>query len=818
VGANCVVRDESRTPRILGLFTALAIAAVLLIAPVLAASARPAAALARARTLTVAPRTSAPHINAQRVASEVEHNIASATPGVKIGSASGMPRTFETPFLGVSQPAVAWNGSEYLVVWVSNLGLRGPSHIYATRVSPSGVALDLNGIVVNAASDSGFPSVVWNGSNFVVVWQDWRNSTAASDIYGARVNGAGDVLDPLGIAISTASNDQGVPRAAVIGSTVLVVWEDGRNDPSNPDIYGARLDNTGAVLDPAGIPISTAAGAQHRPAVAADASHFLVAWTDERNGAYELDIYGARVNTKGTVLDSAGIAISNEVADQSDVSVAANANSFFAAWTDQRNQGTRSDIYGARLSDAGTVLDSTGIAISTVAADHGASATAWNGSNFMVTWLDDRLSAVHYDIFGTRVSTAGAVLDGASGKAIVTSSDGEGSSVLASNGNGVFVVLESNPGYEDIVGTRVDASAHVLDTPPKPLSTMATEQLNPAVAFDGTDYLVVWTDFGIPTTLVRGARVSNGGKLLDPNGISIGTTSYYDTLPSVAWNGTNFFVTWTDVTPDVHGARVTPGGAVLDPTGILLGSNASSGATVASDGTNFLVTWQTQQQNVVALRVTNGGVVLDAPTTVSHNPASAAGTGPAVGWDGSTFLVVWERSDGSNDDLSAARLNGSLTELDGSDLTLVSGTTNHLGPAIAWSGSKWLVTWTTISAGAYSIDGVLVNATGAPAGPTFPVRSNAATGNGSPAVAWNGTDFLVAWLESDGSAVRVRAARVDGHGTVLDPANFTIDSDADEGASVASGSGGKWLVGYGAIAPSRGYQVPEVFTRTVAPK
>ena len=54
------------------------------------------------------------------------------------------------------------------------------------------------------------PTVAYDGTNYLVVWQDTRNGTY--DIYGARVGAGETILDTIPIAISTASNDQIKPQ------------------------------------------------------------------------------------------------------------------------------------------------------------------------------------------------------------------------------------------------------------------------------------------------------------------------------------------------------------------------------------------------------------------------------------------------------------------------------------------------------------------------------------------------------------------------------------------------------------------------------
>jgi hypothetical protein len=139
------------------------------------------------------------------------------------------------------------------------------------------------------------------------------------DIYGARVRASDGLLldgppDTGGIGVSTVVERQENPSVASNGTDYFVMWSDilgvgGR------DIYGSRVASDGTVLDPAGIAVSTAASGQQRPSVASNGTSYFAAWQDWRSGT-DWNIYGARVASDGTVLDPAGIAVSTAASGQ----------------------------------------------------------------------------------------------------------------------------------------------------------------------------------------------------------------------------------------------------------------------------------------------------------------------------------------------------------------------------------------------------------------------------------------------------------------------------------------------------------------------
>jgi len=115
------------------------------------------------------------------------------------------------------------------------------------------------------------------------------------------------------------------------------------------------------------------------------------------------------------------------------------------------------------------------------------------------------------------------------------------------------------------------------------------------------NYLVVWRDArnSLPAVQrfdIYGSRIGFEGGVLEPNGIAICTNVAVQTTPAVAANGSNALVVWTDYRLNttlgrIFASRVAGDGTVLDGTGLRLCSFTSAQSTpaVAGNGREFVV-------------------------------------------------------------------------------------------------------------------------------------------------------------------------------------------------------------------------------------
>jgi len=238
------------------------------------------------------------------------------------------------------------------------------------------------------------PAIAYRDSVYLAVWEEWRNSEA-SDIYGARIDFANQLLDSVGLPISTAGRNQADPAIAATDSLFFVAWDDCRDHGF--DIYGTRVTTRGVVLDPGGIAIRLSENTAMYPAIAAGQSNLLVVWQETPPDS-ESYVAAARVSFSGVLLDTAPIRVSRAPGWQARPRVACSTTDEYYAvvWEARSDRDDSSLVMVARVSSSGALLDSMPVRACTTASRQTAPDVAWaivpqtGWRGFMVVWEDDR--------------------------------------------------------------------------------------------------------------------------------------------------------------------------------------------------------------------------------------------------------------------------------------------------------------------------------------------------------------------------------------------------------------------------------------------
>ncbi|HXI51224.1 MAG TPA: hypothetical protein VNH84_06960, partial [Candidatus Saccharimonadales bacterium] len=480
------------------------------------------------------------------------------------------------------------------------------------------------------------PAVASVNGDFFAAWHE--RPVAPQHVLGALVSADGTAAPDL--PISTDFNSQVNPAVASNGEDYLVVWSDLRFDTDN-DIFGVRVSGAGAVLDPAALAIRRAPLREWSPAVASDGQDYFVVW-QEYPGGNAWQIQGARVRRDGTVLPA--IQINTLASDSRAPAVASNGRDYLVAWGAW--SGTRdlfNDLYAARVSGAGVLLDSPALLISSKPSLEGAPAIASDGQDYLVAW-----EGLFFPTFvsARRVTSAGIVLD-PGGITLTQSTNKPSAPSVAFNGHDYLVVWkEFEPSMgSDIFGTRVATDGTVLDTPPLGIATNSVNQTFPKVASDGHDFLVLWHEARDPNYSVDlvGRRVSGSGAFLEPDRFLIQSADY-NVYGQLASNGRDYLVAYAATDGDgVYRVR----GRFIDFTIPICPPRVEWQASFGSGGYEDLRSLQ---------QTADGGFILAGYAYSGDTNGNK--TSPTIGGTGDYWLVrldangrkIWENAFGSYGD------------------------------------------------------------------------------------------------------------------------------------------------------------------------
>jgi hypothetical protein len=185
---------------------------------------------------------------------------------------------------------------------------------------------------------------------------------------------AAEVGEPVEVAPrAEATRNQTWPAAAWSAGAKcwLVAWREGYLNELASDVWCARVSADGEALDPAGIRLTGGPGLRDRPRVASDGRDFLVVWEDRRPPGGPSTSSGPRAKSRGSGQAS----------------------------------GKDYDVYAARVSGDGKVLDRDGFLVAGGEHNQCRPDAAFAKGNYLVLWMSFADRA--YSIRGLRVSPAG---------------------------------------------------------------------------------------------------------------------------------------------------------------------------------------------------------------------------------------------------------------------------------------------------------------------------------------------------------------------------------------------------------------------------
>ena len=404
--------------------------------------------------------------------------------------------------------SIGFNGTDYLVMW-EEIGDVWPSgSLCGRRLTADGVPLDS---VLTRPGMKGYvctgPSVSQDQENFFVACNYTDTTVYNFGVCCLRISPEGAVLDS-GICLPLGADWQYEPSGASDGTDFLAVWLEDQAQGSA--VSAARITADGTVLDPVGFPVDTAPTSKSYPATAFGDSVYLAAWGDNR-GATGLDIYCARIGMDGHVLDPDGIVVCSETLDQDYPDISFDGENFLVAWHDNRSD-MRGNIYAARVSPTGAVLDPNGFAVAVSDSfDDAAPAVCFTGTDHLVVWQGYSYNASDDNIYGALVSPGGTITRPRYMVGSTANAYPPPPSAARGAANSLVAWVQDNGA---IYAARVRADGTVLDT--SALLVDKTNEYNelPHVTADADGFRVLWDNYDMDSTRFAVARIDTAGNLV----------------------------------------------------------------------------------------------------------------------------------------------------------------------------------------------------------------------------------------------------------------------------------------------------------------
>jgi hypothetical protein len=422
---------------------------------------------------------------------------------------------------------------------------------------------------------------------------------------------------------------------------------------------------------------------------------------------------------------------------------------------------------------------------------------------------------------------------------------------VASSGRGYLVAWEERameyypPGA--IVVRALDAAGH----PMQPAMRLLGGGVAPSIAWNGREYLVVWSGFSrfpaiveLPAVFVM--RVAEDGTPIDSSPVVLAKQRGSNASTSVAWNGAEYLVGWSGA---ISGLALVTTDLQIRMIDV---SSIGSPVSVASNGGDFLVAVSMPEVSGLALVTISPSGEIGAPRLVDRDVSGNASLTPVDGdyellWKGSAgllasrvtasslgpattittatrawgriasmngaILATWTESPHAPDDLAERICTERLDIASPPLCSEESGVGLRHDPAIGVASETFLLAWTEETGG---IDDLRIDVTPKWAVPRVSgagrIISEAAAAQGPPAIERRADGGVAAVWSEVGAVTRrpeVRIGGLDASGAVL-PDRAVATTAHDQYDPQISAGNGRSLVTWTEVASNAAERIGTV--------
>jgi hypothetical protein len=296
-------------------------------------------------------------------------------------------------------------------------------------------------------------------------------------------------------------------------------------------------------------------------------SLYGLAWVDDRDGNAE--IYFARISPEATVVGT-DTRITDAGGSSFDPSLAWTGSEFGLSWFDDRDGNT--EVYFTRIDgDGAKVGADVRITNNSGASDH--AFIGWSGSEYGIVWSDDREG--NEEIYFVRVSPTGS-RTGTDVRVTDATGSSDHPSVQWTGSEFCVAWDDARDGGREIFFARLEPDGTKIGSDVQ-ISGDAASSSDPSLCWTGAGFGVVWTDYRDTNDEIYFARISEVGEKVGSD-VRITDDRQADRESYLAWTGSEYGVVWEywHGYSDCEYARITPTGEVIEAYFLVPDGSAAS--------------------------------------------------------------------------------------------------------------------------------------------------------------------------------------------------------------------------------------------------
>jgi hypothetical protein len=500
---------------------------------------------------------------------------------------------------------------------------------------------------------------------------------------GAEVLLPGDLQRALSVGLQTQPS-----LAAGPAGTSLAVWSDTRSG-GNPavyvgvglgtmsDIYAARIDASGNLLDATPLPIATTPYNQTAPKVAFNGSNWLIAWQAERaDNRYESDIYAVRVDASGTILDPQPIVVGTHLADPASsndidpsgpLQVVSDGAEWVVGWRHHNPAlvgGIGMEWFGARVRADGTLPNAQGVNYFTAdqyAKDFGLTFAPIAGGQYLHAFVDSSgsLTIRRFDRSLNLIAGSQHSLNVGNSVTRVAAAGGPVGWTLS--------YVEDSGSWANVKALRIGSSGTFIDTTPIAVTPLSAQSdLSNDIAWDGTNWAISYSDYGSAGTLdhdifLRRLRPSGSAATSLLPATKVINTSADQIRPTLISSGDGavevLYEDYLSGKPGIAVGMISATNQLLAQRDVSIAAPSQGASEIASDGTNLLAVYSSSTAygtRLLATRMDAAGHALDAQPIVLADANMSPGPYEVV-YLGGRYVATFNATSGSQGNQIYAR-------------------------------------------------------------------------------------------------------------------------------------------------------------------